>query len=85
VMKNAATVVGFLLLCGGLWLVAWPAPLFTLNQPYLDLYVIHVLGCPIDKDLSAGAGLPLVWLFLSMPVGLLCMAAGVPLLHWGKH
>lgn len=84
-MKNAATIAGFFLLCGGFWLVAWPAPLFTLNQPYLDWYIINILACPIDKDLSAGAALPLVWLFLSMPVGVLCMAVGVPLLHWGNR
>lgn len=83
-MKRLATVAGFSLLCLALCLVGWPAPLFTLNQPYLNWYIIHVLACPIDKDLSAGAGLPLVWLFLSMPAGLVCFAMGVLLFDWGK-
>jgi hypothetical protein len=83
-MKRLATFIGFVLLCLGICLVGWPAPLFTLNQPYLNWYIINVLACPIDKDPSAGAGLPLVWMFLSMPVGLLCFCVGVPLFHWGK-
>ncbi len=83
-LKRLSTVIGFAMLCIGVWLIAWPAPLFTLNQPYLNWYIIHILSCPIDKDLSAGAGLPLVWLFLSMPVGLPCFCVGVPLFHWGK-
>jgi hypothetical protein len=84
VLNRLATVVGFVLICLGFCLVSWPAPLFTLNQPYLNWYIIHVLACPIDKDLSAGAALPFVWLFLSMPVGLSCMAIGVLMFHWGK-
>jgi hypothetical protein len=76
-LKRLVTVIGLALIWIGFCLVAWPAPLFTLNQPYLNWYIIHVLACPIDKDLSAGAGLPYVWLFLSMPVGLLCMMVGV--------
>jgi hypothetical protein len=83
-MKRIATVVGFALICLAVCLVGWPAPLFTLNQPYLNWYIINVLDCPIDKDLSAGAALPYVWLFMSMPVGLSCAAIGVLLFHWGK-
>lgn len=85
VLKRLATVIGFALICLGICLVAWPAPLFTLNQPYLNWYIINVLACPIDKDLSAGAGLPYLWLFMSMPVGVLCVGVGIPLLHWGKE
>jgi hypothetical protein len=83
-MKRIATVVGFALIWIGFCLVAWPAPLFTLNQPYLNWYIINVLDCPIDKDLSAGAALPYVWLFMSMPVGLSCAVIGVLMFDWGK-
>ena len=83
-MKRIATVVGFALICLAVCLVGWPTPLFTLNQPYLNWYIIHVLMCPIDKDPSAGAGLPLMWIGLFIPAGVLCVAVGVPLFHWGK-
>jgi hypothetical protein len=75
-LKRLSTVIGFSLICIGVCLIAWPAPLFTLNQPYLNWYIINVLACPINKDLSAGAGLPYLWLFMSMPAGVLCMATG---------
>jgi len=83
-MKQVATIAGFLLAVAGLCSVAWPAPLFTLNEPYLTWYIVNVLKTPIDKDRSAGAALPFVWMFFTMPVGLLAICCGVPLLHWGK-
>lgn len=84
IAKRLATVAGGLLFVCGFAAAGWPAPLFTLNEPYLTLYIVNVLQTPTDKDRSAGAALPFVWLFLTMPVGVLAMALGVPLLHWGQ-
>ncbi len=85
IAKRLATVVGFLLLVFGFAAAGWPAPLFTLNEPYLTWYIVNVLQTPTDKDRSAGAALPFAWLFLTMPIGVLAMALGVPLLHWGQR
>jgi len=82
-LRRISTAVGFALLTIGFFAVAWPAPLFTLNEPYLTGYIVNVLQVPIDKDRSAGAGLPYLWMFITMPVGVLLMAGSITLLHWG--
>jgi hypothetical protein len=86
-MRQAATIAGFLLIVGGLFGVAWPFPSFTLNEPYLSQYqhlIDWVFGVP-DNDGTLGTAFVFMWLFLTMPVGLLAMCCGVPLLRWGRR
>lgn len=83
-MKAAATVVGFLLACGGLCLFAWPFPFFTLNEPYLSWYIELLFGPSGNKPGGSGAAAPFLWV-VTAPLGLAGMALGVPLLYWGRE
>ena len=85
-MKRLANVVGFSLICLAVCLVAWPAPLFTLNEPWLTKYV-HLIywlnGVPVDA-VGVGTAFVFLWFFMTMPAGLAAMAGGVGLIHWGR-
>ena len=82
-MRTAATFIGFMLILVGFAAFAWPFPLFTLNEPYLTWYIERVLGAD-TKPGGSGAALPFVWI-ITAPLGVLLMAAGVPVLYWGQE
>ena len=82
-MRTAATIAGFLLICGGVAALAWPAPLFTLNEPYLTWYMENVLKVD-GKPGGAGAALPFLWI-MTAPLGLAGMAIGTPIMCWGQR
>lgn len=57
-------IIGFLLMAAGLASVIWPAPLFTMKEPYLSWYMENVLA------------LPVLWFFFTLPAGILAIGAG---------
>ena len=81
-LRRAAALVGCTLLLVGFCAAAWPLPLFLMNDP--DPYLIHVLQVPIDKDRSAGAGLPYLWFFLTLPLGVVLMSLSTVFFYLGK-
>ena len=83
-LKIAALISSFILLVTGFVSAAWPFPLFTLNEPYLTWYIAKILQIPIDKDPSAGAAVPFLWLFFTLPLGIIFGAIGSLLFYLGK-
>jgi hypothetical protein len=81
-LRRCATLAGCLLLLVGFCAAAWPLPLFVLDDP--TWYVVHVLQVPIDKDRSAGAALPYLWLFFTLPFGVILMALSPLFFYLGK-
>ena len=82
-MRTLATVAGFLLACVGLAALAWPFPLFTLNEPYFSWYGELLFGPSFSRPGGAGAAAPFLWI-VTAPLGVAAMAVGVPILYWGQ-
>lgn len=83
-MRTAATIAGFLLICVGMFGVAWMFPFFTLNEPYLSWYGELLFGPSFSRPGGAGAAAPFLWI-VTAPLGVLCMAVGLPILCWGQR
>jgi hypothetical protein len=85
-MKTAATVVGVFLFVVGTFGVAWPFPMFTLNEPYLTWYQMYVLRLS-EQDMrpgNFGAAAPFFWAFFTAPIGFGVACLGATLIFWGK-
>lgn len=76
-------IIGFLLMAAGLASVIWPAPLFTLNEPYLTWYMENILATD-SRPGGAAAALPVLWLFVTLPAGILAIGAGAFLFSFGE-
>ena len=83
-MRTAATVVGFLFICVGMFGVVWMFPFFTLNEPYLSWYGELLFGPSFSRPGGAGAAAPFLWI-VTAPLGGAAMAVGVPILYWGQR
>jgi hypothetical protein len=83
-LKIAALISSYILLVAGFISTSWIFPLFTLNEPHLTWYIVKVLQIPIDKDPSAGAAVPFLWLFFTLPIGIIFGAIGSLLFYLGK-
>lgn len=81
-LRGCSTIVGGILLLVGFCAAAWPLPLFLMNDP--DWYLINVLQVPIDKDRSAGAALPVLWFFFTLPLGTILMGLSLLFFYLGK-
>jgi hypothetical protein len=77
-MRLAFRIISTLLIVAGVGLFAWPAPLFTLNEPWVSLYLTYVL-CVGTEPGGAAEGLPFLWL-VTAPAGLAASGVGI-LLH----
>lgn len=83
-MKRAAgTILAILGLIG----VAWPFPLFTLNEPWVSQYlslIDWINGVP-PGAVGMGTAYVFLWFFITMPAGLAMMVIGALLIHRGKE
>lgn len=69
-MKLFFTYISWLIFLVGFYGILWPLPAFLVSEKYAKDYLYFIWRLPPD-DPSAGSGLPFLWMFITVPIGLL--------------
>lgn len=77
--KFASYLYRTLLVLFSLSLVFWPVPMFMLQGDASERYVDFLFGTTGSTDRSRFAALPFVWMFMSLPLGLVLTPIGLVL------
>ena len=75
IAKNLLLISCYIYWFVGLSFVLWPLPifLFPINA---NNYLSFLFNLDFNKDPSSGSGLPLLWGFVTLPLGLFLIAVG---------
>lgn len=75
-LKNLLLINCYIFWFVGLCFILWPAPLFIfpINA---NNYLSFLFNLDFNKDPSSGSGLPLLWGFITLPLGLGLIAFGL--------
>lgn len=73
-MRSFLHTVSWLMLFGGIYGILWPLPGFLMSEEMGNAYFRFIWRLP-SNDKSAGAALPLFWMFITAPFGV-CLIFG---------
>lgn len=72
-LKNLLLLTCYIYWFVGFCFILWPVPMFIIP---MKSYLNFLFNLDLNKDPSAGSGLPLIWAFVSLPMGLILIFLG---------
>lgn len=77
-LKNLLLLTCYIYWFVGISLILWPVPMFIVP---MKSYLNFLFSIDLNKDPSAGSGLPFIWAFVSLPIGLILIVFGISVFY----